>query len=289
MSTGCSLNLMMEQMPERAFDVGIAEQHAVTFSAGLAAQGFVPFCNIYSSFMQRAYDQIIHDVALQNLHVVFCLDRGGIVGEDGPTHHGVFDLAYLRCIPNMIVSAPMNEEELRNLMFTAQLKNNGPFAIRYPRGNGVMLDWEKPFTEIIIGKGRKLKDGNDLAVLTVGHVGNFASQAIEKLETEDFNIAHYDMRFIKPLDEDLLHDIFKKFKNIITVEDGTIVGGFGSSVLEFMSTNNYNAHVIRLGVPDKFIEQGTLKELYNECGYHTEGIIKTAKEILADIQVKQIL
>jgi len=288
MSTGCSLNLMMEEMPERAFDVGIAEQHAVTFSAGLAAQGFVPFCNIYSSFMQRAYDQIIHDVALQNLHVVFCLDRGGIVGEDGPTHHGVFDLAYLRCIPNMIVSAPMNEEELRNLMYTAQLKNHGPFSIRYPRGNGVMLDWEKPFTEIMIGKGRKIKDGSDLAVLTVGHVGNLATQAIEKLETEDFSIAHYDMRFIKPLDEDLLHEIFKKFKNVITVEDGTVVGGFGSAVLEFVSENNYNAHVIRLGVPDKFIEQGTLKDLYNECGYHTEGIIKTAKEILANIKVKQI-
>lgn len=288
MSTGCSMNLMMEQMPDRAFDVGIAEQHAVTFSAGLAAQGFIPYCNIYSSFMQRAYDQIIHDVALQKLHVVFCLDRGGIVGEDGPTHHGVFDLAYLRCIPDMIVTAPMNEEELRNLMYTAQLKNFGPFAIRYPKGNGVLLDWEKPFTEITIGKGRKLKDGSDMAILSVGHVGNFAVDAINKIEPEDYSIAHFDMRFVKPIDEEILHEVFKKYTKVITIEDGTITGGFGSAVLEFMSENNYRSQVIRLGVPDKFIEQGTLKELYNECGYHTEGIINTVKEILIDIHVKQI-
>ena len=280
MSTGCSLNIMMEQIPERAFDVGIAEQHAVTFSAGLAVQGFIPFCNIYSSFMQRAYDQIIHDVALQNLHVVFCLDRGGLVGEDGATHHGVYDFAYLRCIPDIIVSAPMNEEELRNLMFTAQHKNHGPFAIRYPKGNGVMLDWQKPFSEIEIGKGRKIKDGEDLAILTVGHVGNFAAEAIEYLEKEDCSIALYDMRFVKPLDQELLHEIFTKFDTVITVEDGTIIGGFGSAILEFSSENNYNAHITRLGVPDRFVEQGTQKELYDECGYHTEGIIEAVKKIL---------
>jgi 1-deoxy-D-xylulose-5-phosphate synthase len=288
MSTGCSLNIMMEQIPERAFDVGIAEQHAVTFSAGLAVQGFIPFCNIYSSFMQRAYDQIIHDVALQKLHVVFCLDRGGLVGEDGATHHGVYDLAYLRCIPDIIVSAPMNEEELRNLMFTAQHKNYGPFAIRYPKGNGVMLDWQKPFSEIEIGKGRKIKDGEDLAILTIGHVGNFALEAIKFLEKEDRSIALYDMRFVKPLDKELLHEIFTKFDTVITVEDGAIIGGFGSAILEFSSENNYNANITRLGVPDRFIEQGTQKELYDECGYHTEGIIKTAKELLVKIHANQL-
>lgn len=289
MATGCSLNLMMEEIPERAFDVGIAEQHAVTFSAGLAVQGFVPFCNVYSSFMQRAYDQIIHDVALQNLHVVFCLDRGGLVGEDGPTHHGVFDLAYLRCIPNMIVAAPMNEVELRNLMYTAQLKNHGPFTIRYPKGNGVMQDWEKPFSEIEIGKGRMIKDGSDMAILTIGHVGNFAAEAIIKLEKEGYSIAHYDMRFVKPLDKELLHEVCKKFENIITVEDGTIVGGMGSAILEFISENKYKSQVRRLGVPDRFIEQGTLKQLYDECGYHIEGIIKSSKEILTKTHSKQLL
>ena len=289
MATGCSLNLMMEEIPERAFDVGIAEQHAVTFSAGLAVQGFVPFCNVYSSFMQRAYDQIIHDVALQNLHVVFCLDRGGLVGEDGPTHHGVFDLAYLRCIPNMIVAAPMNEEELRNMMFTAQLKNHGPFTIRYHKGNGVMLDWEKPFAEMEIGKGRMIKDGNDLAILTIGHVGNFASEAINKLEVEGLSIAHYDMRFVKPLDKELLKEVCSKFDKIITIEDGTIVGGMGSAVLEFISENKYNVQLERLGVPDHFIEHGSLKELYNECGFNVEGIIKSAKEILINTHSKQLL
>ena len=280
MSTGCSLNLMMEVMPERAFDVGIAEQHAVTFSAGMAVQGFIPYCNIYSSFMQRAFDQIIHDVALQKLHVIFCLDRGGLVGEDGATHHGAYDLAYLRCIPDMIISSPMNEEELRNLMFTAQLKNNGPFAIRYPKGKGVMLDWQKPFSEIEIGKGRKIKDGEDLAIISIGHVGNFALKAIESIEKEGVSIALYDMRFVKPLDHELLHEILKKFNKIITLEDGTIVGGFGSAALEFISENNYFTQVTRLGIPDRFIEQGTQEELYDECGYHTKGIIKTAKEML---------
>ncbi|NTW33498.1 MAG: 1-deoxy-D-xylulose-5-phosphate synthase, partial [Bacteroidetes bacterium] len=275
MSTGCSLNLMMEAMPERAFDVGIAEQHAVTFSAGMAVQGFVPFCNIYSSFMQRAFDQIIHDVALQKLHVVFCLDRGGLVGEDGATHHGAYDIAYLRCIPDIIISSPMNEEELRNLMYTAQLKNNGPFAIRYPKGNGVMLNWQKPFKEIEIGKGRKIKDGEELAIISIGHVGNFALKAIENLEIVGISIALYDMRFVKPLDHDLLHEILKKFNKIITIEDGTVIGGLGSAVLEFISENNYSTQVTRLGIPDQFIEQGTQEELYNECGYYMEGIIKT--------------
>jgi 1-deoxy-D-xylulose-5-phosphate synthase len=279
MSTGCSLNLMMKEMPERTFDVGIAEQHAVTFSAGLAVQGFIPFCNIYSSFMQRAYDQIIHDVALQKLHVVLCIDRGGLVGEDGPTHHGAYDLAYLRCIPNMIVAAPMNEEELRNMMFTAQLRNNGPFSIRYPKGKGVMPDWETPFTELEIGKGRKIKDGKDAAIITIGHVGNFALEAISKLEKEGYKLALYDMRFVKPLDNELLHEVFKKFDKVITIEDGTIIGGLGSAVLEFASDNNYKAKVVRLGIPDNFIEQGTLQELYNECGYHVNGIIKAVKEL----------
>lgn len=280
MSTGCSLNLMMKEMPERTFDVGIAEQHAVTFSAGLAVQGFIPFCNIYSSFMQRAYDQIIHDVALQKLHVVLCIDRGGLVGEDGPTHHGAYDLAYLRCIPNMIVAAPMNEEELRNMMFTAQLRNNGTFSIRYPKGTGVMPDWETPFTELEIGKGRKIRDGNDAAIITIGHVGNFALEAISKLEKEGYKIALYDMRFVKPLDNMLLYEVFKKFDKVITIEDGTIIGGLGSAVLEFVSDNNYKAKVVRLGIPDSFIEQGTLQQLYNECGYHVNGIIKTVKELV---------
>jgi len=280
MSTGCSLNLMMKEMPERTFDVGIAEQHAVTFSAGLAVQGFIPFCNIYSSFMQRAYDQIIHDVALQKLHVVLCIDRGGLVGEDGPTHHGAYDLAYLRCIPNMIVAAPMNEDDLRNMMFTAQLRNNGPFSIRYPKGTGVMPDWETPFTELEIGKGRKIKDGKDAAIVTIGHVGNFAMEAISKLEKEGYKLALYDMRFVKPIDNALLHEVFGKFDKVITIEDGTIIGGLGSAVLEFASDNNYKAKVVRLGIPDNFIEQGTLQELYNECGYHVNGIIKAVKEIV---------
>ena len=230
MLTGSSLNKMMAEMPNRTYDVGIAEQHAVTFSAGMATQGKLPFCNIYSSFMQRAYDQVIHDVALQNLNVVFCLDRGGLVGADGATHHGAFDIAFFRCIPNMIVSSPMNEQELRNLMYTAQLPNQGPFSIRYPRGNGVMLDWKTPFEKLEIGVGRKIKDGEEIAILSFGHPGNFVLSAQETFEKEGLNIAHYDMRFVKPLDEKLLHTIFKKFNTIITIEDGCLQGGFGSAI-----------------------------------------------------------
>ncbi len=280
MPSGCSLKMMMDEMPERTFDVGIAEQHAVTFSAGLATQGLIPFCNIYSSFMQRAYDQIIHDVALQNLNVVFCLDRGGLVGADGPTHHGVFDLAYLRSIPDVIVSAPMNEEELRNLMYTAQLRNNGPFAIRYPRGRGVMTDWQKPFREIEIGKARKINEGSGIVILTIGHVGNLVNEAILRLEAENISVAHYDMRFVKPLDKECLHNIFKKFNSLITIEDGTVVGGFGSAVIEFMCENAYKAEVKRLGIPDKFIGHGTQKELYKECGFDPDGIYLAVKSMV---------
>jgi 1-deoxy-D-xylulose-5-phosphate synthase len=280
MPSGSSMNIMMEKMPDRAYDVGIAEQHAVTFSAGMATQGLIPFCNIYSTFMQRAYDQVIHDVALQKLNVVLCLDRGGLVGSDGPTHHGSFDLAYLRCIPNMIVSAPMDEEELRNLMYTAQLENMGPFAIRYPRGNGVMVNWRKPFKRIKVGTGRIVKEGDDVAILSIGHIGNYAVEATKKLELEGISVAHYDMRFAKPLDKNLLHTIFKKFNKIITLENGTITGGFGSAVLEFMSEHNYQAQLKRLGIPDRFIEHGTQDELYKECGFDAEGIYNTAKQLV---------
>lgn len=280
MPTGCSLNIMMKAMPDRAFDVGIAEQHAVTFSAGLATQGLVPFCNIYSSFMQRAYDQVVHDVALQNLNVVFCLDRGGLAGADGPTHHGAFDIAYFRCIPNMIVSAPMNEEELRNLMYTAQLKDRGPFSIRYPRGNGVMTDWRKPFTEIAIGKGRKLRDGDDVAILSIGHIGNLAVTACAHLEDKGISAAHYDMRFAKPIDEAMLHEVFNRFAKVITIEDGCIQGGMGSAVLEFMADHNYMAQVKRLGIPDRFIEHGEQPELYKECGFDVDGIVQAATELV---------
>ena len=278
MPTGCSLGIMMEEMPKRAFDVGIAEQHAVTFSAGLATQGMLPFCNIYSSFMQRAYDQVIHDVAIQNLNVVFCLDRGGLVGADGPTHHGVYDMAYFRCIPNMVVSAPMNEQELRNLMYTAQLPNKGPFSIRYPRGKGVMLDWQTPFEEIPIGKGRQITKGNEAAILTIGHVGNFVQEALSKLDT--YSIAHFDMRFVKPLDENLLHQVFKNYNKIITVEDGCIQGGFGSAVIEFMVDHNYNASIKRLGIPDKYIEHGTQAELWRECEYDVQAIIENVQKLI---------
>ncbi len=278
MPSGSSLKYMMKEMPTRAFDVGIAEQHAVTFSAGLATQGMRPFCNIYSSFMQRAYDQVIHDVALQNLPVVLCMDRGGLVGDDGATHHGAYDLAYMRCIPNLIVSAPMNEIELRNLMFTAQLeKNKMPFCIRYPRGEGVMLDWKKTFAEIEIGTGRKICDGENVAVLSIGHVGNFVTEAFKTLNSENIFPAHYDMRFVKPLDEKMLHEIFTKFKKVITIEDGTIVGGFGSAVLEWMSENDFAAQVKRLGIPDHFIEHGTPKELQQECGFYVDDVVKAVK------------
>ena len=288
MLTGSSLNKMMKVFPKRTYDVGIAEQHAVTFSAGMATQGSLPFCNIYSSFMQRAYDQVIHDVALQNLNVVFCLDRGGLVGADGATHHGAFDIAYFRCIPNMIVSAPMNEEELRNLMYTAQLPNQGPFSIRYPRGNGVMLNWKTPFKKISIGKGRKIKDGEGIAILSLGHPGNFVIKAQEFLKKEGLDIAHYDMRFVKPLDENLLHKIFNKFHAIITIEDGCLQGGFGSAVLEFMANNNYQKVIKRLGIPDKFINHGTQDELHADCNYDFKSILKAVNEVLQKNLISQV-
>jgi len=280
MPSGSSLNIMMEAMPERAMDVGIAEQHAVTFSAGLATQGLIPFCNIYSSFMQRAYDQVIHDVCLQKLNVVFCLDRAGIAGADGPTHHGAFDIPYFRCIPNLVVSAPMNEQELRNLMYTAQQDDMGPFSIRYPRGQGMMPDWETPFELIPVGKGRLVKDGEEVAILSIGHIGNYVTEALQLLQTTDLTPAHYDMRFAKPLDEELLHQIFKKFKKIITLEDGTIVGGFGSAIIEFMADHGYSAKVIRLGIPDQFIEHGEQIQLHKECGYDPEGIAKAVRSLV---------
>ncbi len=283
MPTGCSLNIMMKAMPDRAFDVGIAEQHAVTFSAGLATQGMVPFCNIYSSFMQRAYDQVVHDVALQNLNVVMCLDRGGLVGADGATHHGVYDLAYMRSIPNLIVSSPMNEEELRNLMYTGQLENKGPFVIRYPRGKGVMPKWKTPFKEIKVGTGRKIKNGSDIAFLTIGPIGNYTTEAIKELEEKGISVAHYDMRFVKPLDELLLHEVFTKFDKVITVEDGCLMGGMGSAILEFMADHNYTAKMVRLGIPDKFIHHGTQDELYHECFYDKDAMVKSAEKLMDGI------
>lgn len=280
MMTGCSLNFMQEKMPERVFDVGIAEQHAVTFSAGLAAQGMVPFCNIYSTFMQRAFDQVIHDVALQKLNVVLCLDRGGLVGEDGATHHGVYDLAYLRCIPNLVVAAPMNEQELRNMMFTAQQADCGAFSIRYPRGRGVMVDWKTPMETLEVGRGRELALGEQIALLSIGHVGNFATRAMERLQQEQIAVGHYDMRFLKPLDEDLLHRVFKQYNKVITIEDGTVVGGLGSAVLEFMADHHYTAELVRMGVPDRFVEQGSPNELYKECGYDVDGIENAIRQLL---------
>ena len=283
MPTGCSLKYMLEEIPDRSFDVGIAEQHAVTFSAGLASQGKIPFCNIYSSFMQRAYDQVIHDVAIQNLPVIFCLDRGGLVGADGATHHGVFDIAYLRCIPNMIVSAPMNEIELRNLMYTAQIHNKQPFAIRYPRGKGVIENWETEFKEMQIGKGKIVSEGEDIALLSIGHPGNIVTEAINNLKEEGIFPAHFNMIFVKPLDNDLLHNICKDYRYIITVEDGCIQGGFGSSVLEFMAKNGYKNKIKILGVPDIFIHHGTQQELYKECGFDVlsiENQIKLIKEVV---------
>lgn len=280
MPTGCSLKFMMEAMPDRAFDVGIAEQHAVTFSAGMATQGLVPYCNIYSSFMQRAYDQVIHDVALQKLQVVFCLDRGGLVGADGPSHHGAYDLAYMRCIPHMIVSAPMDEEELRNLMFTAQAENHGPFSIRYPRGNGVMTNWKTPLKALKVGTGRKIRSGEEVAFLTIGAIGNLTKKACEQLDAEGVSAAHYDMRFVKPIDELLLHEVFGKFDKVVTVEDGCIQGGMGSAVLEFMADHGYTAQVKRLGVPDEYIEHGSQSQLYKECGYDVDAMVATAKQLV---------
>ena len=279
MPSGCSMNIMMKAMPDRAFDVGIAEQHAVTFSAGMATQGKVVFCNIYSTFMQRAYDQVIHDVCLQNLPVVFCLDRAGFAGADGPTHHGAYDIAYMRCLPNMVVAAPMNEQELRNMMFTAQNHRKGAFTIRYPRGEGVMPDWRTAFEEIPIGKGRKVKDGNDLAIIGIGHIGNLGLEAAHLLEQEGISAAFYDARFAKPLDVNMLREIFSRFDKIITVEDGCLQGGFGSAVLEFAADHQLQAQVRRLGIPDAVIEHGEQQELYRECGFDVQGIVKAAVEL----------
>ncbi len=272
MPSGCSLKFMMAEMPDRAFDVGIAEQHAATFSAGLATQGLIPFCNIYSSFMQRAYDQVVHDIALQNLNVVLCLDRAGIAGADGPTHHGAFDIAYFRCIPNMIISSPMNEEELRNLMFTAQQDDMGPFVIRYPRGNGVMSDWQTSFKAVEVGTGRTIEEGDDVAIISIGHIGNYAWDVCKELKDEGVRIGLYDLRFVKPLDEKLLHRIFKNYSKIVTVEDGCLMGGMGSAILEFMADHGYSNTVTRLGIPDKFIEHGSQDELYAECHYDRAAI-----------------
>jgi 1-deoxy-D-xylulose-5-phosphate synthase len=281
MPSGCSLKFMMEAMPNRAFDVGICEQHAVTLSAGMATQGLRVFCNIYSSFMQRAYDMVVHDVAIQRLPVIFCLDRAGLVGEDGPTHHGCYDIAYMRCVPHMIVSAPMNEGELRDLMYTAQLeKNQLPFSIRYPRGEGVMPEWRTEMKEIKIGTGRKLKDGEEIAILSFGHPGNFAAEAIRDVKKEGINPAHYDMRFAKPIDEEMLHEVFAKFNKIITIEDGTIVGGFGSAVLEFMNAHGYKADVKIMGIPDRLVEHGTPKQLYDEIGIDANGIAATLRSFV---------
>ena len=297
MPSGSSLKYMMEKMPNRAFDVGIAEQHAVTLSAGMATQGMKVFCNIYSTFMQRAYDQVIHDVAIQKLPVIFCLDRAGLVGDDGATHHGAYDIAYMRCIPNMIVSAPMNESELRNLMYTAQLETTQqPFVIRYPRGEGVMSEWKTEMKEIKIGTGRKLSAGSsgkeekDVAILSFGHPGNFAAAAIRELKNDGLNPAHYDLRFAKPLDETMLHEVCKQYEKIVTVEDGTIEGGFGSAVLEFMAQHGYKNDIKILGIPDNIIEHGTPKELQRDCGYDAPAIIDAVREMMKDhISVKSIL
>lgn len=281
MPSGSSMNIMMKAMPDRAFDVGIAEQHAVTFSAGLATQGLVPFCNIYSTFMQRAFDQVVHDVCIQNLPVNFCLDRAGFAGADGPTHHGAYDIAYMRIIPNMIVAAPMNESELRNMMFTAQLPREGEaFTIRYPRGQGVMPEWRTEMQKVAIGTGRKISEGEEVAILTIGHIGNYAIEAKEALAKEKINPAHYDMRFVKPLDEELLHDIFRNFKKVVTVEDGCLTGGFGSAILEFMAENGYAAQVTRLGIPDRIVEHGTQEQLHAECNFDPAGIAEAVRTLV---------
>jgi len=280
MPTGSSLKIMMDEMPDRTYDVGIAEQHAVTFSAGLAVSGMVPFCNIYSSFMQRAYDQVIHDVAIQNLPVVFCLDRAGLVGSDGSTHHGAYDLAFFRCIPGMTIASPLNEIELRDLMYTAQLRPTGPFVIRYPRGRGVTVDWKQPFNELEIGKGKQLREGTDLAILSLGPIGSQVTEAISLLEKDQISVAHYDMRFLKPLDNNLLKSVFSKFDKVITVEDASIVGGLGSAVIEYMNENSYQAKVLRLGIPDRFVDHGTQEELYRECGFDADGIAAAVKTMV---------
>lgn len=290
MPTGSSMNIMMDAYPDRTFDVGIAEQHAVTFSAGLASQGMIPFCNIYSTFMQRAYDQVIHDVCIQNLPVVFCLDRAGLVGADGATHHGAYDIAFMRSIPNLVVAAPMNEQELRNLMYTAQLPEGGPFSIRYPRGRGVMTDWRKPFERLPVGKSRKINDGEDIAILTIGHVGNYTADAIKMVAQYDIHPAHYDMRYVKPIDEEALHEVFSKFPIVLTIEDGCLMGGFGSAVLEFMADHGYNARVKRLGIPDRIVEHGEPLELHRECGYDPESIVRTVLDLCeSSVSVKKLV
>lgn len=281
MPTGCSMNIMMDHFPERCFDVGIAEGHAVTFSAGLAKEGMIPFCNIYSSFAQRAYDNIIHDAAIQKLPVVLCLDRAGLVGEDGPTHHGAFDLAYLRCIPNLIISAPIDEHELRNLMYTAQKLEIGPFVIRYPRGLGYLPNWKNEMKELTIGQGVCLAEGNELALLSVGPIGISAMEVVKTLKAENVSVALYNMRFVKPLDEKLLHEIGKKFSKVVTLENGVVQGGFGSAVLEFFSENNYSPTVKRIGLPDQFIEHGSVAELHHLCGLDKKGIEKVVRELLS--------
>ena len=284
MPSGSSMNILMKEMPERCFDVGIAEGHAVTFSAGLAAAGMVPFCNIYSSFMQRAYDNVIHDVAIQRLPVVMCLGRGGLVGEDGATHHGAFDLAYFGTVPNLTVAAPMNELELRNMMFTA-LEAGRPFAIRYPRGNGAGVAWrDEPFAAMEIGRGRCLKEGERIAVLTIGTVGNFASEAIARMEADGIRVAHYDLRFAKPLDQELLHEVGRKFRCVVTVEDGALRGGVGEAVVAFFCEHGYLPKVVSLGIPDRFVEHGTPAQLYAQCGYDAEGIYRTLKSLQESLQ-----
>lgn len=286
MPSGCSLKYMMAEMPDRAFDVGICEQHAVTLSAGMATQGKKVFCNIYSSFMQRAYDMVIHDVAIQKLPVIFCLDRAGLVGDDGPTHHGAYDISYMRCIPNMIVSAPMNEVELRNLMYTAQLDDNKlPFVIRYPRGEGVISDWKQPFQKMEIGKGELIQDGEKVAILSIGHPGNFVKDACKLLKEKDIHPAHYNMRFVKPLDEEIMHEVGRNFDHIITIEDGTIVGGFGSACLEFFAEHNYKPSLKMLGIPDRIVEHGKPAELHRECGYDTEAVVKAVESVFELIQI----
>jgi 1-deoxy-D-xylulose-5-phosphate synthase len=281
MPSGSSMNIMMKEMPDRAFDVGIAEQHAVTFSAGLATQGLIPFCNIYSTFMQRAYDQVVHDVCIQDLPVNFCLDRAGFAGADGPTHHGAYDIAFFRCLPNMVVCAPMDEAELRNLMYTAQLPRKGKaFSIRYPRGQGVMSQWRTPMEEVKIGTGRKLRDGDEVAILTIGHVGNYAVEVCDLLARQNIRVAHFDMRFVKPLDEALLHEIFSTYRKVVTVEDGCVQGGFGSAVLEFMADHQYQAEVRRLGIPDRVVEHGEQMELHRESGFDPTAIEKAVMQML---------
>ena len=281
MPTGCSMTYLMKEFPDRAFDVGIAEGHAVTFSAGLAKEGMIPFCNVYSSFMQRAYDMVIHDVALQKLHLILCLDRAGLVGEDGATHHGVFDLAYLRPIPNLVISSPLNEWDLRNLMYTGYKTPDGPFVIRYPRGKGEKSDWRNEMQILPIGKGRKLREGNDIAVLSLGPIGNEAIKAINQVEQEGISVAHYDMIYLKPLDEALLHEVGRKFKRIITIENGVIAGGLGSAVLEFMADHGYTPFVKRIGVPDQFIEHGSIPELYKLCGMDADSIAEIIRQLHA--------